>query len=652
MRPLFVSILLLLCLVYAHSQVASVNGRVIEEGRNRAISGASLFVRGIPVSTVSGKEGDFQLSNVPFGLVEIQVRKQGYQPISIKVTIASIANSLTVKLIPTKETEKPGHLKALNKYREKVVVVTDKPYYYPREIIWLKAYLDCLDPTLKDSLSRVAYIDLIGSDNKLLKHLVLSLDSGKFQGQIALPREIKPGNYMLVAYTNFMRNFSEDYFYYQTVPILSINERVDVDESIILEDTNEIVLDKKHYSLRDKVSISFHDFEEGDYTISVTDATQVAATPQTSFTETWGFLKYPAEDDALFDYVTEKGIRFIGQFVNEYNTAKRVKLTFYRKDRFELTEAETDDRGMFQLNGLQFFDSAKYFATAYSAKSKKPTKIIGNIKLIEQSIPKPKISVPGRWFKVVDSNDPQRFLAGYLVPTDSKLLDTVTVKATRLTDGTEKLPGIIGGADATLLGQDVSTYPSNLVMGLAGKVPGLVVDCGDPSRCSISFNRANTSSFFNIPGPLVLVDNVPMAGQSAGETLLSIDPLTVERVEFKRGLAPLYGSQAAGGIIAVYLKKGQTTSSEKRFEMEVNLKGFSKPRSFVSPDYGSSIQDTSIADYRSTLYWNPELSRNSVGYYSCSFYTSDMPGKYRITVTGVTKSNKPIRLVKYFEVRE
>lgn len=152
--------------------------------------------------------------------------------------------------------------------------------------------------------------------------------------------------------------------------------------------------------------------------------------------------------------------------------------------------------------------------------------------------------------------------------------------------------------------------------------------------------------------PLVLVDNVPMMGQSAGEVLLAINPQTVERIEFRRRLTPSYGSQAVGGIIAVYLKKSSDEKNEQSNDMTLNVKGFSRPQNFVSPDYGNSQQDNSVADYRSTLYWNPQLIKDAAGRYSCSFYTSDLSANYRIMVRGITQYNKPVHLVSYIEVKE
>lgn len=464
-----------------HGQEAIVKGFVKDQATGMAISGAEIFIRGIPSSTKSKSAGDFLLTNVPFGVVEIQVRKEGYQKITLKANIQSFNNGLDVALARNKSLDIPEPSSQLNKYREKVVLVTDKPYYYPGEIIWLKAYLNCVNPTYRDSLSRVVYADLIDAKKNILKHLTLSLDSGQLQGQIRLPQEIKTGNYMLVAYTNFMRNFGEDDFHYQVIPVLSINQQILERKQSVLVKASGIATSRLRYKLREKVTISLTDLEEGNYSISVTDAKQVVDIPQADFVDAWDFSVNTREEGALSDYVMEKGIYFIGQFMNEMHKGKKVKLSMYRKDRFELIDVETNNQGWFEVNGLKFYDSSKYFVTAYPVNSKKALPLPGSVKLLEQPTRVSAPNIPGNWFIVVDADQPQRFLADYLVPAESKLLDSITVTDKRLNDVQKKLPGIIGGADVILQGKDLASYP-NLPMGITGKVPGLLVIVWGPFR--------------------------------------------------------------------------------------------------------------------------------------------------------------------------
>ncbi len=112
--------------------------------------------------------------------------------------------------------------KYINTYpSEKVYLHTDKPYYAAGDTLWLKAYL--VDALLNqaDSASRVVYVNFVDDKGMVLEKRTFRVDGGYSSGEIALPTNLAKGNYQLVAYTNWMRNFSEDFFFKKTVSIVS-----------------------------------------------------------------------------------------------------------------------------------------------------------------------------------------------------------------------------------------------------------------------------------------------------------------------------------------------------------------------------------------------------------------------------------------------
>ena len=103
--------------------------------------------------------------------------------------------------------------------QEKVYLHLDKPYYMAGETIWFKGYL--FDATYHriDSVSRVLYVDLIDeSKGKIIIQRTLKCDGSTF-GDIALPDSLEEGSYQIRAYTSYMRNFSEEFFFRQEVKI-------------------------------------------------------------------------------------------------------------------------------------------------------------------------------------------------------------------------------------------------------------------------------------------------------------------------------------------------------------------------------------------------------------------------------------------------
>jgi hypothetical protein len=101
-----------------------------------------------------------------------------------------------------------------NKPIEKLYIQTDKPYYTTGDTIRLKAYLLNADYLTLTNHSGMLYVELDNQEGKPAKRMMLPVTQGLAWADIALEeKEVPHGSYMLRAYTNWMRNFGEDYIY-------------------------------------------------------------------------------------------------------------------------------------------------------------------------------------------------------------------------------------------------------------------------------------------------------------------------------------------------------------------------------------------------------------------------------------------------------
>lgn len=102
---------------------------------------------------------------------------------------------------------------------EKVYLHFDKPYYSVADTIWVKAYLT-MEQNLLSQLSKIVYIDVINSKDSLVQTIKLPVVGGVATGNIPLsPTNYQQGNYYVKAYTTWMLNFSEDFFFNKTIAI-------------------------------------------------------------------------------------------------------------------------------------------------------------------------------------------------------------------------------------------------------------------------------------------------------------------------------------------------------------------------------------------------------------------------------------------------
>jgi hypothetical protein len=105
--------------------------------------------------------------------------------------------------------------------QEKVFVHTDKSTYLPGEIIWFKIY--AVDASLHRpfSLSKVVYVDVIDNGHSAVVQAKIAMKNGAGSGSLYIPVSVSNGNYKLRAYTNWMKNFSPDYYFEKSITIVN-----------------------------------------------------------------------------------------------------------------------------------------------------------------------------------------------------------------------------------------------------------------------------------------------------------------------------------------------------------------------------------------------------------------------------------------------
>ena len=104
---------------------------------------------------------------------------------------------------------------------EKVYIHTDRDAYLIGETIWLKGYIFNGNTHEADTLSRVLYVDLVDPIAKRVRlRTQLRVTNSYAPGQLFLADSLPAGTYQLRAYTNFMRNYPDAYFFTKTLTIL------------------------------------------------------------------------------------------------------------------------------------------------------------------------------------------------------------------------------------------------------------------------------------------------------------------------------------------------------------------------------------------------------------------------------------------------
>ena len=103
--------------------------------------------------------------------------------------------------------------------QEKVFLHFDKDFYSTGETIWFKAYLVEAIRHRPIQIPCVLYVDLFGPEGELVTSRQVKIEYGYGAGQIQLPVALLGGNYQIRAYTEWMKNFSDQFFYRKNLKI-------------------------------------------------------------------------------------------------------------------------------------------------------------------------------------------------------------------------------------------------------------------------------------------------------------------------------------------------------------------------------------------------------------------------------------------------
>lgn len=114
----------------------------------------------------------------------------------------------------------------INQYpSEKVYIQFDKPYYALGDTLWFKAYLANASSLMLSSRSGLLHIDIGNDSGRLIKQYVFTVKNGVSWGDIRLnDKDFTAGRCTVHAYTNLMRNFGDDVFFYNTFYVTGAEE--------------------------------------------------------------------------------------------------------------------------------------------------------------------------------------------------------------------------------------------------------------------------------------------------------------------------------------------------------------------------------------------------------------------------------------------
>ena len=389
-------------------------------------------------------------------------------------------------------------------------------------------------------------------------------------------------------------------------------------------------------------------------------------------THGWRRFDWKAPDSFKYtnDFKIENGLFLSGRTTNFYSEKikpSKVILNFLNLNFYQ-DEQQTNEKGEFEFGPFILFDTVNVIlqATVPPKKITEKTKPLAgnrNIKILIDQEPEP--PAPSRDFlvpfKFEDSNTIKKFLksnqSAQLIKEQfdglSYEFEELLVRGKRETQE-DKVKKILDERAGAFKGAESRIIVTQRDAGLAGQSPlnllrtiaGVNVTGSFPNQ---SVEIRGPSSLNASTAPLFVLDGVPVDVTTISTTPVQ-DILFID--VFKGASSSIFGMRGGNGVIAVYTKRGEDIGEEPEDRIgikDLRFKGFYKSRSFYNPNY-SVVNDNKRPDFRSTIFWEPNLIFDAEETVARSFYTADQAGKYQIVVEGISQDGRVIYHTESFEV--
>lgn len=105
--------------------------------------------------------------------------------------------------------------------QEKIYLHFDRPAYWANDDIWFKAYL--LNSPIPDCN---IYVELLNSAGKIIQKKMYWAQQGLAYGDLHVADTISSGIYQIRAYTNWMRNFDDCWFFRKNLAIWNLRDKI------------------------------------------------------------------------------------------------------------------------------------------------------------------------------------------------------------------------------------------------------------------------------------------------------------------------------------------------------------------------------------------------------------------------------------------
>jgi hypothetical protein len=540
---------------------------------------------------------------------------------------------------------------------EKIFLHTDRNNYVAGEDLFYALYLHG-NP---GQLSKYAYIILRDQKNSHVSDLRVEITNGLAHGNIYLSDTLNSGIYQLVCYTNCMRNYPEESYFKKEIVIVNrfdetlegfsesgnfiqSPEAVTKDQSTADTDWNlSINTDKLVYNPRDKISFSFEGLslnENSAAHLSVSVSEVISGFPVDADISEYFATGKSEQGRDLFKqsdckYFSEiNGTVLQGRILpssensapvdsaarNYSRTDSGYTLLFSTPDSLvNMQFTKSDSTGSFKILLNSFYDGKEL---VLRIKEKANAHIFTGNKfcLNTKFVPSNAYSLPGIKSALIRS--------GKIALVRKTYKDQLTIKTEKKFLPATTIPRLYYNNVSTI-------YPSDYVS---------LNDFLEISReilPALKIRKTGDKYFAGYPAlqyqsqgesePAIFLDGVPIDDINQ---VVTMGTDQIKRIDMLPEIR-YYGDISFSGILAIFssdLRIKNLQFKGPSLKMDALLsQPYTRPEPFIPDNINKHYPDL-----RQLLLWEPEIVLRKGAKQQLAFYASDLEGKFRIDVQGIT----------------
>jgi hypothetical protein len=546
---------------------------------------------------------------------------------------------------------------------EKVYLHIDRRVYVAGENLLYSFYLIDTKADKLASYSSIGYVSFRNQTGEVLGKSQVRVENGIASGAIYLPDTLKTGYYQVVAYTNFMRNGSEDIFYKSQVLVANRFDK-DFFDLIIPNQEGRDSVEKTETALNNPFQLniiptksSFGKREKAGFKINIKDQACNFADLTISVVENNTIERLKAKNiksannarAAILDlqnvdkklYLCEdKYAELQGVLTEAGNGNAIANKPLYLSTPDSVTNfkyAVTDAKGVFRFALPDYYSGKELFIKVKEGEAL-PTQII------------------------VDS----KFQKGESFRPETWQIDSSLIRYLRNSQDIVRIQKTFSQIQTQYTGMSYVFRNSLLYKRPDFKVfPAEYVDLKDFTEISREIipplkirkrDNVYTSEILDISRrnylpsrPLIFLDGVILDDISQ---IIPYGTKDIKRVEVISS-SLFVDNQEFNGVLSVFSNNNlwKTVTLNSR-SLKIKAETFYEFPKLTMPDYSLTDVQSREPDFRQLLYWNPHFHVNADKSQAIEFYTSDNATSYLIKVSGVTDKGEKIEAYSEFEVVE